>query len=495
MEKLESKTVKGVIWGTGAQIFIYSFQFTVTALLARVLAPEDFGSVGIIAVLLEFNVIIGGLGLTTALVQRRDLNRDHLHTAFWSQLGMNLILYIAAVLLSSRIASYYGNPILRNLMIVLAFNVIFEGLTFIPRSLLYRSMNFKELSLMRGASEVISGMSALGLAFGGAGIWSLVGRGMIGRASHVIMLWRKVTLRPRLRFSLKAFRELSPFGMKVMGSDLLEFISSNVDYLIVGKMLGVHALGIYTLAYKLISFPLERIASVIGLTLPAFSAIQDQRGRLCSWYLKTMQVTALVITPLIAGLFVLAPELVRVVWGAKWLEAITPIRLLSIAGLALVMEKTPRTVLVAIGKPGLILCFDTVKSLILGFSLIFAARYGILGVSTAVAITVTAMGFTLQAIAANRLKIGHILILKILFPVVISLLAMTGGVMAYKLTIARLWDNDPMLLIGGIFIGAVVYLSVLNFSGGQILTGAISFLRDRSEDRDEGQRDKEFRRI
>ncbi|MCD6505943.1 lipopolysaccharide biosynthesis protein [Candidatus Poribacteria bacterium] len=487
MEKLESKTVKGLIWGAGAQIFIYSFQFAVTALLARILAPEDFGSVGIIAVLLEFNVIIGGLGLTTALVQRRDLNRDHLHTAFWSQLGMNLALYVAAVFLSSRIASYYGNPILRNLMLILAFNVILEGLTFIPRSLLYRSMRFKELSLMRGTSEVISGISALALAFGGAGIWSLVGRGMIGRASHVVMLWYKVTLRPRLRFSLKAFRELSPFGMKVMGSDLLEFISSNGDYLIVGKMLGVHALGIYTLAYKLISFPLERIASIIVLTLPAFSAIRDQRERLRSWYLKTTQVTASVVTPLIAGLFILAPELVRTVWGAKWSEAITPIRLLSIAGLALVMEKTPRTVLIAIGKPGLILCFDAAKSLILGFGLIFAARYGILGISAAVAVTVTTVSLAVQIIAAGKLEIEHTSILKTLFPVMISLFAMAGGVITYRSIIVRIWDSDPMLLIGGTLVGAVIYLSALNFSEGRILNEAISLLRNRngSEDGDE----------
>jgi len=482
MEKLESKAIKGAVWCAGAQIFIYSFQFAVTALLARILAPEDFGSVGIIAVLLEFNVIIGELGLRTTLVQRRDLSRDHLHTAFWSQLGTNLILYAIAVFFSSKVASYYESPILRNLMLILAFNVVFEGLTFVPRSIFYRSMRFKELSLMRGASEVISGISALILAFGGAGIWSLVGRGMIGRASHVAILWHKVPWQPRLKFSSKALKELLPFGMKVMGSDLLEFISSNVDYLIVGKILGVHALGIYTLAYKLISFPLERIALIVGLTLPAFSTIRDQRERLRSWYLKTMQITALVITPLIVGLFILAPELVRTVWGPKWLEAITPIRLLSIAGLALVMEKTPRTVLVAIGRPGLILCLDAVKSLILGFGLIFAARYGILGVSTAVAVIVTLVSLTMQIVAADMLKIGLAPTLKTLFPVILSVIVMSAGVTGYKSMIGRLWENDLIPLIGGILIGAVLYLSLLNLSGGGILTKTISLLRAKRED-------------
>jgi PST family polysaccharide transporter len=478
MEKLEVKAAKGVIWATGAQIFIYSFQFVVTALLARILAPEDFGSVGLIVVLLEFNVILGEMGLSTALVQRKRLRQDHLQAAFWAQLGMNLILYTLAVLLSSRIASYYGNPILRNLVIVLAFNAVFEGLTFIPRSLLYRSMSFRELSLMRGGAEVISGISALGLAFGGAGIWSLVGRGMIGRASHVVMLWRKVVWKPRLRFNVRAFRELLPFGSKVMGSDLLEFISSNVDYLIVGKMLGTHALGIYTLAYKLISFPLEKIASIIlGVTFPAFSAIQDQRERVCSWYLKTVQITALIVMPLIVGLFILAPELVRAVWGMKWLEAITPIRFLSIAGLALVMEKPSRTVMLAVGMPGIVLGFDAVKSVILGLGLIYAARYDILGVSVTVAVVVSLMSLSIQIVATGKIKAGHLSCLNALALPIIASTAMGGTLMIYKLTLMDLLTNEPLALTSSICLGAMIYVSALWVKGRAVLSEAISSVK------------------
>ena len=333
---LRTQTVRGVAWAAGARLGNQFAQFVVSAILSRLLFPDDFGLIGMIAVFTGFAALFSEFGLGSALIQRREITDDHINSIFWLNLligaGITLIFWAA----SGPIARFYSNPHLVSLTRALAFSFSIAATAIVPRALLQKRMDFRNVARVDILSTIMAGATAVFLALAGAGVWSLVVQTLLGNVVAVPLLWRAARWRPRVRYSAKAIRELVGFAANLSGYNVINYWARNSDNLFVGKVIGSSALGIYARAYSLMLLPISQVTSVVGTVMfPALSSIQEDRPRVRRIYLRAMGVIALITFPMMTGLFVVAKPFVLAVYGQRWagvipiLEIMCPIGLLQ----------------------------------------------------------------------------------------------------------------------------------------------------------------------
>ena len=247
--------------------------------------------------------------------------------------------------------NFFREELVQPILIVSSINFIVGSFSVVPRTLFVKSLNFKKLAIVEISATFISGMLSILLAINGYGVWSLVLGGLSSSFISVLILWRLSPWRPSYKFSILHFKELFAFGSHVMGSSVLNYVDTNVDYLVVGKMIGASALGYYTLAYNLITFPLNKISTIVTrVTFPAFSIIQDDNKALQNGYLKAVRYISLITFPMLAGMFVVAPEFIVVVYGSKWAPMILPLQILCLAGALKSIGTTVGTILLSKGR-------------------------------------------------------------------------------------------------------------------------------------------------
>ena len=316
------------VWGKGAQAVL---QFVVTTILARLLSPLEFGVIGAAMIVVGFSEIITKLGLGQALIQKSELEPRHLGTAFSVSLAMSFLIGASVWIFAAQIAGFFNYEGLETILSVLAFLFPIRGLGIVGESLAARELRFKWLA-NRDAFIVLIGyvFFGIGLAYYGFGVWSLVAASLVTAMLKTILL---LIAYPPKNFMPEraAFRELIYFG----GGQTIGRIFNNLalygDNLVVGRMLGLPALGLYGRAYQLMSTQATLFGRVLDDVLfPSMAKMQGEQKRLANAYLRGVSLIALVMLPVSVVGFVLAPEIVSVVLGAQWMEVVLPFRVLAL---------------------------------------------------------------------------------------------------------------------------------------------------------------------
>jgi PST family polysaccharide transporter len=290
--------------------------------------------------------------------------------------GTGIILFVLTVLVSPFVADFFKEDLVQPILIFTAIGLIIGSFSVVHRALLEKSLNFKKITIAEVCAALVSGIIAIFLAINGYGVWSLVFGGLAGNFISVIILWKISAWRPSLKFSFAHFKELFGFGGHVVGSRVLNYIDSNMDYLVVGKLLGTSALGYYTFAYHLITFPLHKISMIVTrVTFPAFSTIQDDNDTLRKGYLKVVRYISLITFPMIAGIFVVAPEFVVVVYGAKWAPMILPLQILCLAGALKSVGTTVSSILLSKGRADIQFKWNIFTAIVLPIAVIIGATF------------------------------------------------------------------------------------------------------------------------
>ena len=322
---LKQQTISGIGWSAAARFTGQLVSFAVFVLLARLLTPDDFGLVGMVAVLTGFAAVFGESGLGVALVQRRELTPRHLDSTFWAGLLVGLGLLCAVVALGPALAEFYRGPRLAALAALIAVNLLLGSFDIVHRALLERAMRFRSLAWVEGSSIFVSGAVAVALAAAGYGVWSLVWQMLVLTAVRVLGMWGAAAWRPRPRFDWPALRELLGFSGNLVGFRVFSYWIRNADQLLIGKLVGSQGLGIYSRATSILLLPLRDVTSVLGrVMVPALSRIQDDRRRVRTIYLRAIASVAMVTVPMMAGLGVVSKAFVLALFGPQW-EAMIPI--------------------------------------------------------------------------------------------------------------------------------------------------------------------------
>lgn len=458
---LMSSATRGVFWSGISQFSTQLYQFIVMIILARLLFPEDFGVIGMAVIFTGLVQTINELGLSAAIIHKKNINDNHLSTSFWISLGLGIILFITTVIISPYIADFFKNELVGPVVSVLSIGFILGSFGVVHRSLLQKNIEFKKIAVTEISASVMSGTVSIILALLGFGVWSLVFGTIINNFTRVVLLWKVCTWRPSMTFDLTSFTELFSFGAHVMGSQFLNYFDSNVDYLLIGKFLSATALGHYTLAYQLSTFPLTKISSIItSVTFPTFSIIQDDNDSLRYAYLKVNKYISTITFPLLAGLIMVAPDFIPLVFGEKWAPMIVPLQILCVAGALKSVGTTVGSILLSKGRSDIQFKWNIFTAIVLTIAILIGLRYGLTGVAMAITIMSFLLFFIIQSIANNLINLNFSDYFKALYPATTGSILVIISLLIYQKS--GIYSHlDIFSLIYSIILGILVYILVM----------------------------------
>jgi O-antigen/teichoic acid export membrane protein len=344
----------------------------------------------------------------------------------------------------------------------LAPTFLLAGLSVLPRALLERNLRFKALGLVEAAGAALNGGTAIALALSGHGVWSVVAGIWAAAVLQFAAYWATAGVRPGLAFTREELGELLRFGTSVLGSRMLGYFNGNVDYLIVGRLMGSAALGVYSLAYKLVTMPLTKVSHVVlRVAYPTFSRLQGDDEAFQRHYLTLVATLAAVSFPLLAGLAIFAPEIIGLVFGARWDAAVLPTRVLCLVGVCKALVCSIGVVFMSKGRPGLELKLNLYGAVKLPIFLLIGAPWGLPGVAWAY-LASSLTGMPVQQHFANRLLgLSWRRYLQALAPAAGATAAMALGLGAWHWLALAPWAS----LAGALLLGPALYLPILQGLG------------------------------
>jgi O-antigen/teichoic acid export membrane protein len=352
--------------------------------IARLLAPEDYGVFAVALVVLSALLSINELGVSLAIVRWPRDPRDIAPTVTTLSVGGSVGLYLVTFAAAPTVADHLGAPAATMIIRVLALSMIVDGLSAVPAALLTRHFHQGRRLVADLTGFVISTTLTIALAAGGAGPWSLAIGYLAGNVATTAVIWVVAPDRPRPGWDSALVPELLGFGLPLAGSSLLVFGVLNVGNVLVGGLLGPVALGFYTLAFNLSSWPVSVFSlAVRRVALAAFARIAHDRAALTDGVAKSVALLLAITLPVCALLSLLADPLVRVVYGDKWAPAADALRWLAVLGAARVMTELGYDLLVALARSRAVLALQGLWLAGLVPAMIVGARGGIGGVAAA----------------------------------------------------------------------------------------------------------------
>lgn len=378
-ESLKDKTVKGVAWSGIDNVVQMGVTFIVSIILARLLSPDDYGLLGLIAV---FTAVCQGLingGFTTALIRKKDATDDDYNTVFISNLGMSLLLYTVIYLCSPAIASFFERQELVALTRVSSLGMIIGALALVQQTRLTKRIDFKTQTKITMIASVTSGVIGIGMALLDFGVWALVAQQLATISLRTILLWFFNKWIPKLRFSSASFHELFGFGWKMMLSGLLDTTWKELYQVVVGKFYTPATLGQYTRAKQFSQLFSSNLTGVVQrVTYPVLSNIQDDKERMITAYRRIIKTTMFITAVSMFFLGAISEPLLYCLIGPKWHEAATYLPLICISGSLYPLHALNLNMLQVQGRSDLFLGLEIVKKIVGLIPLSVCVFYGVL---------------------------------------------------------------------------------------------------------------------
>lgn len=374
---LREHVIKGALWLTATRASGQIITWIITFIVIRLLAPEDYGLMGMALLITGILFLFNEIGLGAAIVQKSTLSGDQLSDLRWLIIAFNVGLFALLVLLAPAGAAYFDEPRLSSITRALAITFLIAAVGVPSASLLQREMAFKEKASAELMGNLAGGISTLVLAWLGYGVWSLVAGSLTLRFVTTVLY---CVYRPpvfRRSFSTSNIGLFMQFGAEVSAARILWYLTSGADVLIVGKLLGSAQLGYYSLAFQLSTLPLDKFVTILNeIAFPSFSSVQNDTARLQRHYLKLVQFVALVTFPMLIGVFLVADSAVAALLGARWLPVVVPLKLLCIASCFRAVDIINHVVMLARGRSRIVVLNTLIAALVLPVSCYVGARRG-----------------------------------------------------------------------------------------------------------------------
>lgn len=364
-QSLKDKTVKGVGWSAIDNIAQYAVSFVVSIVLARLLSPDDYGLIGIVAIFTAVCNTLINYGLSSALIRKKDVTEDDYSTIFVVNLTMSIGLYGIIFLCAPLIAKFFGREELLLLTRVSSVSMIIGALSLVQQTRLTKKIDFKTQTKITLIASISSGLIGILMAIMGCGVWALVAQGIISTGVRTVFLWVYNHWIPRLYFSKKSFNELFGFGWKLMLSSLLDSIWKELYQVVVGKYYSPATLGQYTRAKHFSQMFSTNLTNVIQrVSYPVLSDIQDDRERMVSAYRKIIKTTMFVTAASMFALAAVSEPLIYCLIGPKWHEAAVFLPLICFTGSLYPLHAINLNMLQLQGRSDVFLILEIIKKII-----------------------------------------------------------------------------------------------------------------------------------
>lgn len=381
---LKERTVRGGAVTIVNQAFKFVIRMGSTVVLARMLAPEDYGLLGMVTVITGFIELFKDLGLSAATVQQPQINHKQVSTLFWINIAMGLFLCLLVAALSPAIASFYDQPRLVGITLLLAVNFFISSFGSQHNALLRRQMRFMSIARVDIIATCISLVAAIALAYLGAGYWALVWMQIIEAIFNTLGLWLTSGWRPGLPVRNSGIRSMVAFGGNLTGFRCFNHFSRNFDNFLIGSYLGPVSLGLYAKAYQLLLLPVRQINTPVNsVAISALSSLQAKPQEYRRFYGKAIMAIATLGMPIVALMFVCADQIILILLGEKWLEVVPLFRLLAPAAFIGTFNVATGWVYQTLGRTDRQLRAGVVLSIINIVIFAVSIRWGITGVAAA----------------------------------------------------------------------------------------------------------------
>jgi teichuronic acid exporter len=459
MEQLRQQAVKSVFWVGSTQTLGQLVSLAATVYLMRILSPVDYGLVGMAGTYQAIIYILYDLGIGVAVVQKKDLSEEDIHSAFWFSTGFGLILFALTWHLAILCGDFYSSAKVVPLIRVLAIGNIFLAINEVPYCLMAKRFEFKR----RGFAELCSGIFSLAvsvaLAVNGFGVWSLV----IGQVSQqcclCILILSFSRWKTRICFRPSRVKSLLRFGIPITGQSLLSYLNQNSDSVIVGRFLGQSALGYYQIAVSLAMMPINKvIVTANKVVFPVFSKLQDDEERMKGYFYKVFHLISIFSFPILFGLFCVSEEVVVLILSPKWLPGLFVLRVFCLIAIFRSYVGFLLIILKAKGNGGAVFKYGLYSSIVLPIGFLVGVKFGIFGVALAWLICFPALFLYLLWRVKKEIHISFIDIWGKASHAFFASLAMTACIFLLKKTLLA---HHP--------------ISFVSF-GAMVLTGAAVFV-------------------
>ena len=376
------RTVRGGVVMIGAHALKFAVSIVATAVMARLLAPQDYGLIGMVAVVLNFVSLFKDMGLNFATIQSAEISFQQVSTLFWANLSLSLLITILAVALAPGIAWFYGEPRLTMIAVVLATGFILGGFAVQHEALLRRQMRFVSLSAIALLSIVVSYGVAITLALTGFGYWALVFSQLALLATNALGVLLVCRWRPGWPRLEPGMWSMLSFGGGITGYSIINYFSKNSDNVLIGKFWGAQQLGFYNKALQLAGLPTDQVDEPLAsVAIPALSRLADSGDRYRQAYLRMLEKVMLLTTTVIAWMVVSADWLALVMLGPQWSETG---KILVFIGLAVLLQPVINTLgwlFISQGRSRDMLRWATINAPISIFSIVAGLPWGARGVA------------------------------------------------------------------------------------------------------------------
>lgn len=457
-DSLKNKTVKGTIWSSLERFSVQGIQFVVSIIMARLLTPEDYGLVGMLAIFLAISQSIIDSGFSQALIRKQDRSEIDNSTVLYFNIVIGILLYIILFLSAPSISRFYNQPQLIPLTRILGLSLIFNSLVIVQRALLTINLDFKTQAKASFTSAVISGGVGIWMAFDGFGVWAIAWQQVINLIVVTILLWCLSRWKPILAYSWKSFRELFGFGSKLLASGLLDTLYRNMYLIVIGKVFKASDLGYYTRAHQFTDFASSNLTGILQrVTYPVLCTIQEDDVRLASVYRKLLKMTVFLIFPLMMILAALAKPLVLSFLTEKWIFSAVLIQILCFSQMWYPVHAINLNLLQVKGRSDLFLKLEVVKKIVGVATLCLTLPFGLLALCWGMLANSIIALLINTHYTGKLIKLGFYSQMRDLLPSLI--LSITVGLIAY-LTVTYIPMSSWLALVIGLVEGAILYIGI-----------------------------------
>lgn len=349
---MKRSVLHGVAWVGGVMFLVRAVRYLALLILAGILSPVEFGVFAALFVIIDGLALLQGFGIGQALIRRKRETAEAADTSFLLSVGIGAVLVVAAWFLAPVVAMFYEEEAMTPLFRAASVVLVVHGFRLVPFRLFEKALDFKKKLVPTVAGSIAYFATAVVLALRGAGAWSLVGAEVASAVFETAAYWIVSPWRPTFKFSRRLAREDLRFGWIVVGGSALIFAFRNVDRIVLSRLIGTHALGIYAFAYALANLPATLFVRVLNTVLfPSYSSLGDDREQQRSLFLRATSCMAAAGLLYTTGIAFFGRYFLLAMYGQKWIEAAVPLTILAFFALFRALAALVGDLLVATGHP------------------------------------------------------------------------------------------------------------------------------------------------
>ena len=457
---VSTRAARGAAWLGASFATAQLISFATTIVLARLLRPADFGVVAMANLMLAFVGPLHDSGLAAAFVARRDRVGECAATLAWTTPVSGALAWAAVVVAAPLVGRLFGDPAVTPVVRVLGATFLLRGLAAAPMAVITKELAFRARSMAVTSGALVEAGVGIGLALAGFGLWSLVAGQVTGAGVTAVLAWTCAPWRPWGRFSRARLREMGRFGRHMVAGNVLGFVGSYLDNIVVGRLLGATALGLYGTAFRWGQLPSMALGATVNpVAFPSYVALRADGDRLGRAYLRVVRTVSSVAVPAALGLAMAAPALIATLYPPEWQPMVGPLRIFALFGLVNAIVATTGEVFKATDQPGWIPGLAAVHLPVLAIGLWLLAPRGAAGAATALTLAALVSGAVAVPAALRAIGLPLRRLVRALAPQ-----AAAGAIMAATMGVTAHWldGGAPLVALCCLtLVGAVAYAAAL----------------------------------